>query len=57
MKEHTFSLSLNSPELQFLHLTNGDGICLLELLHQLNEITCNVIMLVSGQQMDVFSLD
>lgn len=56
VEEHTSGLSLNFPELQFPHFKNGDGTCLLELLHQLNEIVRNVRTLVSGQQMVIFSL-
>lgn len=46
-------MSLNFPELQFPHLKKGDCVCLLELLHQLNEIIHNVLTLVS-QQMVIF---
>lgn len=57
VEEHTFSLSLNFPQLQFLPVKNGNGACLLELLHQLNEIICNVLLLINSQQMVLFSLD
>lgn len=57
MEEHAFSMSLNFPEPQFPHLKNGDASCLLELLHQLSEIIRDVLTLVSGQQMIIFSLD
>lgn len=52
--EHILGMSLNFPELWFPHLKDGDDTCLLELLHQVNEIICN-LTLVNGQQM-IFSL-
>lgn len=48
-------MSLNFPELWFPHLKNGDDTCLLELLHQLNEIICNLTSKWSANDNFLFS--
>lgn len=56
VEERAFGLSPNSPELPPPQRRKRGWACLLDLLHQLNE-TCNILTLVSGQQMVIFFLD